>query len=325
MGVGTDSYAPVTTHRFKTQELSDFHTPINQVLAEIEKNYPPAFYPRYCCLSAAGPVSQNRCRMSNIDTIIDGEKILAHTGLKTLVINDFMALSYSLPLLDTEDPDYITKLEHSDGSLQEPKGEARVVIGAGTGLGVGYQVTHQGKIYAFPSEGGHYDFAAFDEETEALKHFVMQRQGQCPGTELFISGKGITNIYHYFREAHRLPDDQVIRAIDNMPEADKPAHIAEKAHTHEECGTIMQLFIRMYGKYAGNIALTFLPSAGLFLAGGIVTKNEDLFSRDNTFMQEFEKNYKPHIRDILQKTPVYIIRDYSVSLFGAAHAGWNLL
>jgi glucokinase len=41
-------------------------------------------------------------------------------------------------------------------------------------------------------------------------------------------------------------------------------------------------------------------------------------------MHYFESSYKANIRDILKKTPVYIIKDYGVSLFGAAHAFDNL-
>jgi glucokinase len=46
--------------------------------------------------------------------------------------------------------------------------------------------------------------------------------------------------------------------------------------------------------------------------------------RDNLFMKWFEKNYNPNIRPLLNKIPVYIIKDYSISLYGAANASLNL-
>ena len=42
-------------------------------------------------------------------------------------------------------------------------------------------------------------------------------------------------------------------------------------------------------------------------------------------MKNFEVNYNPNIRPLLKKFPVYIIKDYSISLYGAANAGVTLL
>ena len=37
-------------------------------------------------------------------------------------------------------------------------------------------------------------------------------------------------------------------------------------------------------------------------------------------MEAFSLGYRRIIRDILREIPVYIVRDYSISLLGAAHA-----
>jgi glucokinase len=328
IGVSPDSYSLITKKRYKTAEITAFYEPVRELLemvkTSIDPSLDPSLYPAHCCLSAAGPVENNRCRMSNVETIIDGDRISKKTGLKTVIINDFLALSYSLPLLDYKDTAVITEIPHPDGSLPSPSGSARTVIGAGTGLGVGYQVNYGGKVFAFPSEGGHFDFPAFDEETEELKRYVTRVRGEYPGTELFVSGRGIVNIYHFFKERRGLPDDSDLHRIDKAPDSEKPSLIAGNSRENQFCRDIMLLFVKIYGKFAGNIAITFLPGAGLFLAGGIVTKNEDLFLHNNVFMHYFESSYKANIRDILKKTPVYIIKDYGVSLFGAAHAFDNL-
>jgi len=47
-------------------------------------------------------------------------------------------------------------------------------------------------------------------------------------------------------------------------------------------------------------------------------QNEWLFLENNLFMKNFERNYNPNIRPLLKKIPVYIVRDYSISLYGAA-------
>jgi len=71
--------------------------------------------------------------------------------------------------------------------------------------------------------------------------------------------------------------------------------------------------------------VVFFALGGMYLAGGIVTKNEKYFTDDNLFMKYFEMNYNPNIRPLLKKIPVYIIKDYSISLYGAANAGFSLI
>ena len=41
-------------------------------------------------------------------------------------------------------------------------------------------------------------------------------------------------------------------------------------------------------------------------------------------MAMFERSYAKHIRSILAKTPVMIVKDYSISLYGAANAAVEL-
>jgi glucokinase len=87
----------------------------------------------------------------------------------------------------------------------------------------------------------------------------------------------------------------------------------------------MKLFVNMYGSFAGSLAVVFMPFGGVYLAGGIATKNEWLFLENNLFMKNFERNYNPNIRPLLKKIPVYIVRDYSISLYGAANAAVTLM
>jgi glucokinase len=88
---------------------------------------------------------------------------------------------------------------------------------------------------------------------------------------------------------------------------------------------MMDLFIRCYGRFASNTAAAFLPSAGLYIAGGIAMKNEGLFFREGGFMKTFEMSYRPTIREFLKSIPVYLVKDYGISLLGAANAAYSLL
>ncbi|HUX13076.1 MAG TPA: glucokinase [Spirochaetia bacterium] len=283
-----------------------------------------------CCISCAGPVRDNRCALSNASWDIDGPDVEKKTGLPTMLVNDFIAVGYSLPLLDESDRAQLTPLPHPDGSLpqamKDPTGlMVRAVLGAGTGLGVGYLVEDNGRYFGLPSEGGHADFAPFDEETDAFHEFLQRRIGAAPGTELFVSGQGISNIWQFFRRTGRISDSDVsenvcLAEIDALEPADRPSLISQFADSDERCADIMRLFVRMYGKYASNLALIFLPGGGFFLAGGIAAKNERWFLAENLFMRHFVSNYKDLVRPVLDTIPVYIIKEYSISLLGAANA-----
>ena len=299
-----------------SREVTDFAAAVEETLAGFGSGYSV----NRCCISAAGHAAENRCRLTNLDWVVDGDLIEQRLGVPTVVINDFLALSYSLPLLDTADPAQVTPLPHFDGSTPEPQGDSWAIIGAGTGLGVGHLIRKGGRYIAVPSEGGHSDFPAFDKETQRLGNYLKVRYDSWPGTECVLSGRGIANIYAFIRDGLPGPPDEVLSAVDALPEHERPALIARHGTSNPHCARVMELFTRIYGKVAGNTALNFLPTAGLFLAGGIAQKNINYLVKEQRFMRYFESNYNPKLRAVQHRTPVYLIREYSVSLLGAAHA-----
>ena len=68
-----------------------------------------------------------------------------------------------------------------------------------------------------------------------------------------------------------------------------PPLISQHAQSNQTCREIMQLFIKCYARLAADAAVIFLSRRGMFLAGGIVSKNEKLFMENNLFMEYFDK------------------------------------
>ena len=329
VGIRDNTYHIIDKRAFRTQAISGVEEAITKTqgdMADIVNGQEVAG----CCISCAGPVSSNICVLSNADWDIDGHNVQKVTGLRTLLVNDFIAISYSLPLLDRNNPAQLTPLPHPDGSLPKPASDphgltVRAVLGAGTGLGVGYLVEDKGRFFGLPSEGGHADYAPFDEESEQFRTYLGKRIGDVPGTELFVSGQGIAHIWEFFRSNGRIPDasaksDASLAQIEAAAPLDRPSLISAAAQNIEVCADIMRFFVRMYAKYASNLALIFLPQGGFYLAGGIAAKNERWFLEDNLFMNYFVRNYKDSVRPVLDTVPVYIIKEYSISLLGAANA-----
>ncbi|MBN1575020.1 MAG: glucokinase [Chitinispirillaceae bacterium] len=313
----------------KSSEVTSLIDPVNEVVAAAG-NKNPDLKIDLCCIGAAGPVENNFCQPTNCSWAIDGKEIGKAIGVETLVINDFTAISYGIPTLDVEDKTQITRLPCTDGTFPEQTGggDIKITVGAGTGLGVGYLISRDGKYRAYSSEGGHSGFADFDEETRELKHYVISKKNlteSSVGTEPFVSGMGIYNAFNFLKDTKKIKIEGVLKEIDATRDEDKPALISQHAKSNDVCRKIMRLFVGMYGRFAGNVSLIFLPTGGVYLAGGIASKNEEFFLEDNLFMKNFEVNYNPNIRPLLKKIPVYIIKDYSISLYGAANAGVTLL
>jgi glucokinase len=303
IGITDDEFILLYKKVYPSRELSGIEAGITKFLESAEKE--KSLVPDSAALSAAGPVKNNVCTLSNLHWEIDGDKAGDHFGFPVLVINDFMGMSYGIPFLDPHNPDHLAVIPRPDGKEPDPSGPVSAIIGAGTGLGVGLLADTGDRYLAFPSEGGHADYSSWDSETDRLKNSVEDTEGYQVESEHFISGGGIPRIYE---------------SVTGKKSRMKPAEIAEAGKTDPDARRTMDLFVRSYGRFAGNAALFFLPYGGLFLGGGIVTKNIPFFLEHNAFINAFEHTERPRMRQLLSNIPVYIIKDYSVTLFGASYA-----
>ena len=305
---------------FESATVTHFTACVKKTMEVVHEKYPNLAFD-LCCISGAGPVKDNFCKMTNQDWVIDGNEIQDTLGVRTLIINDFSAVSFGLPLLNPADSAQIEVLRRPSGTVIEPQGDL-----AGTGLGVGFLARMGDKWRAFASEGGHMDLADFDDVTRGFKAFVQDSIGLVPEYEMAISGMGIKNLFYYFVESGRVAkDDPVIQEILRQPDATKPGLISQKAANHEGCRLVMTTFVKMYARFAASVASFLIPKGGFYLAGGISGKNLEFFTRDNLFVATFEQHCNPNILRVLQEIPLYVIKDYSISLYGAANAALSLM
>lgn len=316
-----NSFRIVRKKRYSSQRLKSIEEAITDSLDEFRKDH-PKLEVEACCFSAAGPVRHNRCKLTNVAWPVDGAVIARHFKTAAYVINDFSAVCYGLPILNLSDPDEVTPLPHPDGNMPEPYGDVMAAAGAGTGLGVGFLIRQNGVFQAFPTEAGHTDLAPVDDTMLAFYSFLKQElNGDRPGAELSVSGAGINNLFRFFRSRGDGSDDTLIAAIDKAAAPERPPLIsAGAAEGHPLLQQIMRSFVQMYANFASNTALSYIPTAGLFLAGGIAAKNAQFFTEDNLFMRTFLQNYNTNIRTVIEQIPVYIINNYDISLYGAANA-----
>lgn len=295
---GLVSSDPLTPHSSSTSAAS--HNDSTKVAA--------------CCLAVAGPVSNDICKMTNVNWVINGRNLEKHLGItKVIVINDFAGIGYGLLGLTSHD-----YLQLNPG-VQPTPNAPKACLGAGTGLGECY-LTHNSREYdVWSCEGGHTDFPARDEFEFRLMEFVKKQQSlEHVSIERMCSGMGLTNIFDFIcsvrGDKHGMHPG-VQSAISSG--RDKNSVIAEYALSGQcsICVESMQRFISIYGAEAGNLALKTLPYGGIYIAGGIAAKVMWAVTKGNAFVEAFLD--KGRMKPILQRIPIYVVFEPHIGLLGS--------
>lgn len=288
---------------YLARDFNSFDPVLQRFLDESEASVDAA------CFAAAGPVKSNRTTLTNLPWTLDAIQLSTRFGIPSVqLINDFAANGYCLAVL--RENDYLT--------LQSgvPEGMNRVLLGAGTGLGMALVSECQGRLQVRASEGGHMDFAPVDEEQSALLAFFRRNTESRISYEHILSGPGLVRLYHYFAWRNEASTAAV------MASADPAAAVSEAALKGDDpsAANALALFFRIYGSCAANLALVGLAGAGVYLAGGIAAKLAPSLC-DSDFMAAF--NDKPPMRHLLEAMPVKVITNPRAGLLGAAWYAGN--
>jgi len=99
---------------FESATVTHFTACVKKTMEVVHEKYPNLAFD-LCCISGAGPVKDNFCKMTNQDWVIDGNEIQDTLGVRTLIINDFSAVSFGLPLLNPADSAQIEVLRRRSG------------------------------------------------------------------------------------------------------------------------------------------------------------------------------------------------------------------
>ncbi|WP_019571150.1 glucokinase [Thioalkalivibrio sp. ALMg3] len=254
-------------------------------------------------LAVAGPVHHGRARVTNLPwTALDTTTLADHLGLPVTLLNDFAAIGASLDALQPQDCETLQEGAHDPAGL-------RLVAGAGTGLGT-CLVGPPGAATIFPGEGGHARFSPSGAEEAALGDFVARELGYCTREHL-LSGRGIARIGHF--ELDRQPDPELAQALET---AEPAAAIGELALAgHPAAQAVIDRFVGIYAGQLADMALTALPTGGVFLAGGIAPRWLETF-RGPRFRSTFRN--RPPMTHLLEQLPVALIMHPEPGLLGAA-------
>jgi glucokinase len=271
----------------------------------------------------AGPVVNHRVKTTNLPWVIDAKTLERELDIpKVTLLNDLVAVGLGAIHASKK------KLVSIHVGHPKKKGGNVAVISAGTGLGEAAFIWDGETHIPCPTEGGHSDFAP-QTPTEVKLWGTLNREYGHVSYERITSGSTIASLYKFFVHDERVPESKasaghVLRA------KDANVAVVELALTgkSEAAMRAIELWASVYGAEAGNLALKFLATSGVYICGGAsahlaVVLEKGLPARKrktSPFIEGFVG--KGRMRPLLEQIPVAICLEPFAGLLGAAaHAG----
>ncbi|BCA94103.1 glucokinase [Legionella antarctica] len=253
---------------------------------------------RQVAIAIACPVINDVVCMTNCHWRFSIQALQHRLGLSKLaVINDFTAIAMSLPALENHEVIQIGN-GHADVS------KTKVVLGAGTGLGVAYLLPEKQGYKSYAGEGGHADWGAKTEQEWFIYSYLKTTYDHI-SHERLLSGQGLENLYQAIAAFHKKGVDP-LSAAQIISLAKQQCPIAQ--------ASIGQFFASL-GAYAGDLALTLGAFGGIYIAGGIVPRLLSLIQQSD-FRARFES--KGRFSDFNRLIPTYVVTAKQPGILGAA-------
>lgn len=297
--------APLLERRYLAADFADISAMLARFLYECRQVRGRNARLTGVCFGAAGPVSGHCIQMTNLSWCLDASEIAAQLGgARVRLVNDFEAAARGVEALAPED---IAVLQRGEPLHRAP----RVVIGAGTGLGVAYALPQGSRYRIVAGEGGHAGFAPADDEQLRLWQALQPVLGRV-SVEHVVSGPGLVRIYEFLRagmpRAPALPQSVRVEgaaAISRLA-LERGDALARRA---------LDLFIACYGAAAGDHALALAARGGVYVAGGIARQIFSLLAGGG-FIAAF--NAKGAHAQLNRRIPVQVVTTPRLGLLGAA-------
>ncbi len=261
--------------------------------------------PRAAVLALAAPVCGEEIVLTNRNWCVRLRDLSARFGLSPIhAVNDFEALAWGLPSLHGDDLQVIG----DDGAF--PDG-VKLVVGPGTGLGVAALVpAGQGTgygVHVIASEAGHSSFGPAYADEAIIFHRLAEKIAPL-SAERVLSGAGLAAL-------HEAMNPGTLRVAPEM--------IVRQARAGERSARAsVAMFVRLLGRFAGDMALTFRATGGVYIAGGVATGLGPLFD-PRLFRAAFERH--PPYEAMLKAIPTALITCEEPGLIGCVAVAERLI
>jgi glucokinase len=252
----------------------------------------------------AGLIEGNEVALTNRSWRFKRDELAKRFGFAPLaLLNDFEAIAWALPSLSPAD---VRELGASAPSGKQGREHGvKVVLGPGTGLGVAALIPADGRWHVVASEGGH---AAFGPQAADEVEVFARLRDQCGGSasaEMVLSGAGLVRLA-----------GALGMKTSTLPAARAPETIVDRALAGDPSAlAVTRMFVRLLGRFAGSLALTFKALGGVYITGGVATGLGRLLD-EAQFRTAFEAH--PPYQALLATIPSLLITYEQPGLVGCA-------
>jgi len=239
---------------------------------------------KHLVFSIAGPKLHTSISMTNRDFTIEEAKTLKKFNIESChILNDWESIGHSFSLYSDQEKEYINTGEAFNNTA--------LVIGPGTGLGAALVVNDD---IILPTEIGNCSLSL---------QSLMIDQGLNDSTafkvvEDLISGGGLARIYHHF-SGKKMSPEKILQLHDQD----------EAAKRSIDC------FLSSLSQILSELALTYMPGKGIYLAGSLMRSLYDHLEQDK-FLDNFLINRKEMHAEILKSMPIALIKKEMTCLHG---------
>ncbi len=290
-----DRDAPLEVfHSVPTGDFADIESAVEEsVFAH------SALRPRSALIDLAAPVVGDAVDLTNADWVIRPLDMISRLGLEDVILlNDFEALALALTALADKDLALI-------GDAASAGEGAKVVLGPGTGLGVGALVDSGAQWVPVPGEGGHVALGPMEPDEFPLWANIEPEHGRI-SAEALLAGRGLVRLY------------RAVACTEGATATfSKPAEITEAALGGRDAiaTRTLALYCRLLGRVAGDVAVTFMARGGVYIAGGIAPRILPIL-RQSEFRSAMEAK-APHSA-LMAQIPSWVIVGENPALHGLA-------
>jgi|GEM_PF-5353650 len=228
------------------------------------------------------------------------------------LMNDLEAAAHGLVALLQQESRSGEIVAFDGASIPETGNRALVIPGSGLGSAgiVDLGERHDPVWKVVPTEVGHAT-AGWQEHDELLER-VGGYLGHPPTWEDCVSGPGLENLW-------AAGGDPAGDAGEGPLGAPEIAMLAASGDARAR--NALEHYYLLAARFAQVLALSFLSTGGLYLAGGSTRSNAPLIPEAG-FLRAFREN--PRMADVLEEIPVFLVLA-EINLLGPWQLGWRRL
>jgi glucokinase len=292
--------------RYESGKYSSLEAIISEFLDETQVK------PVAASFGVAGPVRERQAKITNLPWNISLEPIQSAFAIPhVFLLNDLQAIAVAVPYLEAGELTAIN--QQAVGA----KGNI-VVIAPGTGLGVSFLIWTGTGYKACASEAGHSAFSPRNpREIELLQH-LRSHYGHV-SFERICSGGFFPDVYQFIKETGAYVELPWLQIELEQAEDRTPVIIRSALEQSSEiCEATLDIFVHALGTMVSNMAVTFLPTGGIFLGGGIPPRIAKRLQQPDFLDAIVDKG---RFSSLVSSMPIHVIMEPKAGLYGAARFG----